>query len=77
MKDQYDFNKGKRGRIAPPEPEPEGKVHITIRLDQDILDRFFQMAEASGGVTGYQTSLMRPYGNIWMARLPNPARLKG
>jgi uncharacterized protein (DUF4415 family) len=55
MKDRYDFSKGKRGRIVPPEPEPEGKVRITIRLDQDIVDRFLQLAEASGGGTGYQT----------------------
>lgn len=55
MKDQYDFRKGKRGRVVPPEPEPEGKVRITIRLDQDVVDRFLQMAEASGGATGYQT----------------------
>jgi len=55
MKDRYDFSKGRRGRVAPAEPEPEGKVRITIRLDQDILDRFFRMAEASGGTTGYQT----------------------
>jgi uncharacterized protein (DUF4415 family) len=54
MKDQYDFSKGKRGRVLPPEPESEGKTRITIRLDQDIVDRFFQMAEASGA-TGYQT----------------------
>jgi uncharacterized protein (DUF4415 family) len=55
MKNTYDFSKGKRGRVVPPEPEAEGKIRITIRLDQDILDRFFQMAEASGGTTGYQT----------------------
>src|SRR5512133_568829 len=55
MKDRYDFSKGKRGRVVPAEPEPEGKVRITIRLDQDIVERFFQMAEASGGATGYQT----------------------
>ena len=55
MKDRYDFSKGKRGRVVAPEPEPEGKVRITIRLDQDIVERFFQMAEASGGGTGYQT----------------------
>jgi len=55
MKDQYDFSKGRRGRVTPPEPEPEGKVRITIRLDQDIVDRFLQIAEASGGGTGYQT----------------------
>jgi uncharacterized protein (DUF4415 family) len=55
MKDRYDFSKGKRGRVVSAEPEPEGKVRITIRLDQDIVDRFFQIAEASGGATGYQT----------------------
>lgn len=55
MKDQYDFSKGKRGRVLPPEPEAERKTRITIRLDQDILDRFFAMAERTGGATGYQT----------------------
>ncbi len=55
MKDLYDFGKGKRGRVQPPEPEPEGKTRITIRLDRDIVDRFFEMAERSGGTTGYQT----------------------
>ena len=55
MKGRDDFSKGKRGRVVPADPELEGKVRITIRLDQDIVDRFFQMAEASGGGTGYQT----------------------
>lgn len=55
MKDRSDFSKGNRGRVLPAEPEPEGKVRITIRLDQDIVDRFFQMSEVSGGATGYQT----------------------
>ena len=55
MKDRYDFSKGRRGRVAPSESDPEGKVRITIRLDQDIVDRFFQLAEASGSATGYQT----------------------
>jgi len=55
MKSRYDFSKGRRGRVLPPEPESEGKTRITIRLDQEIVDCFFQMAEASGGTTGYQT----------------------
>ncbi len=55
MKNQYDFSKGKRGRVLPPEPESEVKTRITIRLDRDIMDRFFEMAEQSGGATGYQT----------------------
>jgi predicted transcriptional regulator len=59
MKNGYDFNRGRRGRIIPPEPEPEGKTRITIRLDQDIVDRFFEMAEQSGGAAGYQTLINR------------------
>ena len=64
MKNRYDFSKGKRGRVLPPEPESESKVRITIRLDQDVVDRFFEMAEQSGGATGYQTlinSALRQY----------------
>ena len=55
MKSHYDFSKGKRGRVLPPESEPAGKTRITIRLDKDIVDRFFEIAEQSGGATGYQT----------------------
>jgi uncharacterized protein (DUF4415 family) len=55
MKSHYDFSKGKRGRVLPAEPESEGKTRITIRLDTDIVDRFFAMSEQSGGGTGYQT----------------------
>jgi hypothetical protein len=39
MKAQYDFSKGRRGRIQPP-PEPPGKTRITIRIDGDVLDYF-------------------------------------
>ncbi|HEY1495856.1 MAG TPA: BrnA antitoxin family protein [Candidatus Solibacter sp.] len=55
MKDSYDFSKGKRGPIAKPAPEPAGKVKITIRLDQDIIDHFLAKADESGGSVGYQT----------------------
>jgi len=64
MKRQYDFSKGKRGRVRPPESEPEGKVRITIRLDEDLVDRFLQLAEQGGGSVGYQTlinSALREY----------------
>jgi uncharacterized protein (DUF4415 family) len=54
MKDQYDFSKGRRGRVLPPEPETAGKARIAIRLDQDIVDRFLAMAERTGGATGYE-----------------------
>jgi uncharacterized protein (DUF4415 family) len=55
MKDSYDFSQGKRGRITKPEPEPAGKVKITIRLDADIVDHFMARADESGGAIGYQT----------------------
>jgi uncharacterized protein (DUF4415 family) len=55
MKQRYDFSQGKRGQIAAPEPEPRGKTRITIRLDEDLVDHFLKVAEASGGATGYQT----------------------
>lgn len=55
MKQSYDFSKGKRGRILPPEPEPAGKTRITIRLDEDLVDHFLKEAGAYGGAVGYQT----------------------
>jgi uncharacterized protein (DUF4415 family) len=64
MRDHYDFSQGKRGRVQPPEPEPEGKTRITIRLDEEIVDRFLQLAEQTGGSVGYQTlinSALREY----------------
>ncbi len=55
MKKQYDFSRGKRGRIAPERSEPRGKVRITIRIDEDLIDHFLKEADASGGAAGYQT----------------------
>jgi len=64
MKKEYDFSKGKRGAVLPePQLEP-GKVKISIRLDEDIVQRFFEMADDLGGKTGYQTlinSALREY----------------
>ena len=44
---QYDFSRGKRGRITA--PEPRGKTRITIRLDKDLVDHFLKEAVATGG----------------------------
>ncbi len=55
MKDRYDFSKGKRDRVVPEPPLETGKVKITIRLDEDLLDHFGAMADATGGKAGYQT----------------------
>jgi uncharacterized protein (DUF4415 family) len=51
MKREYDFSKGRRGAIVPPEP---GKTRITIRLDNEILDHFRKRVHAMGG-GNYQT----------------------
>jgi uncharacterized protein (DUF4415 family) len=64
MKDNYDFSKGRRGRVVPePAPEP-GKVRITIRLDEDLVDYFGAAADRSGGKIDAQTlinSALREY----------------
>jgi uncharacterized protein (DUF4415 family) len=51
MRKEYDFRKGRRGPVV---ASPPGKVRITIRLDQDLVDWFKgQVDEAGGG--NYQT----------------------
>ena len=49
MRQEYDFSKGKRGAIIP----SQGKTRITMYLDNEILNRFREQAEAAG--IGYQT----------------------
>jgi uncharacterized protein len=64
MKDSYDFSKGKRGRVLPEPALEPGKVRITIRLDEDLIDYFGAIADQSGGKAGYQTlinSALREY----------------
>jgi uncharacterized protein (DUF4415 family) len=51
MKSEYDFSRGKRGAI---DPMPKGKVRITIRIDEDILDWFREQVDRAGG-GNYQT----------------------
>ena len=53
MKNEYDFSKGKRGAVVPPEP---GKSRITIRLDNEVLDWFRARADQQGG-GNYQTMI--------------------
>jgi uncharacterized protein (DUF4415 family) len=55
MKKSYDFSHGKRGRVAPAQPEPQRKTRVTIRIDQDLVDYFLKEADKSGGAVGYQT----------------------
>jgi uncharacterized protein (DUF4415 family) len=51
MKREYDFSKGRRGPVIPPEP---GKTRITIRLDNKVLDYFHKQVHEMGG-GNYQT----------------------
>ena len=53
MKDEYDFSKGKRGVVIPPDPT---KVRITIRLDADIVSYFKEKVHRAGG-GNYQTMI--------------------
>jgi len=51
MRDEYDFSKGRRGPVIPPDPN---KIRITIRLDADIIDYFKGQVQKAGG-GNYQT----------------------
>ncbi|MBI3281268.1 MAG: BrnA antitoxin family protein [Acidobacteria bacterium] len=51
MKREYDFSKAKRGPVI---PVPKGKVRVTIRLDEDVLEWFRAQVEDAGG-GNYQT----------------------
>jgi uncharacterized protein (DUF4415 family) len=51
MRKEYDFTKGVRGAVVQPDP---GKVRITIRLDEDVIDWFRNQVNAAGG-GNYQT----------------------
>ena len=46
MNKEYDFSKGKRGPVVPPDPN---KVRITIRLDRDVLEHYKGVVEEAGG----------------------------
>lgn len=51
MRDEYDFSRAKRGPVIPPQA---GKIRITIRLDDDVVQWFkARVHEAGGG--NYQT----------------------
>ena len=48
---EFDFSRGKRGPVVPPEP---GKTKISIRLDNKVLEFFRALVDRSGG-GNYQT----------------------
>ena len=70
MKPQYDFSRGKRGRILLPELEPDGKTRITIRLDEHLVDHFLKEADASGGAGGFQSLINEALRKIVESKAP-------
>lgn len=38
MKGRYDFKNARRGRVLPKRSLEPGKVKLSIRLDEDIID---------------------------------------
>ena len=53
MKREYDFSKGKRGPVL---PAPPGTKRVTIRLEKDILEWFYDQVDRAGG-GNYQTMI--------------------
>jgi uncharacterized protein (DUF4415 family) len=51
MQAEYDFSGGQRGAVVP----QTNKTHITIDLDNDILDELRDRSDAAG--QGYQTMI--------------------
>lgn len=51
MKPEYDFSQGKRGAVIP----QTGKTHITIYIDDDVLETFRERGDSTG--KGYQTMM--------------------
>ena len=51
MRKRYDFSGAKRGAI---DPAPPGKTRITIRIDDDVLQWFWDRVDEAGG-GNYQT----------------------
>jgi uncharacterized protein (DUF4415 family) len=46
MRKEYDFSRAKRGPVV---AVPRGKMRITIRIDDDLLEWFRQQVHAAGG----------------------------
>ena len=53
MKKEYDFSQGKRGAVL---PVPPGTRRVTIRLEKDILEWFYDQVNRAGG-GNYQTMI--------------------
>ncbi len=51
MKEDYDFDRAKRGAVIP----QAGKTRITIYIDDDVLEAFRDRSDAAG--KGYQTMM--------------------
>ena len=70
MKTEYDFSKGKRGRVA---RTKGAKERITIRIDEDILTWFRAQVHDSGG-GNYQTLINQALRSVKEGSSPNLER---
>jgi BrnA antitoxin of type II toxin-antitoxin system len=61
MRKEHDFTEGKRGAVL---PVPAGKMRVTIRLDEDVLEWFRdQVDQAAEAIT--KVSSIKPSGISW------------
>ena len=72
MKKEYDFSKGKRGPVVPPESV---KTRITIRLDNDVLDWFRDKVNRQGG-GNYQSMINQALREYMVQDKPLPEILR-
>jgi len=68
MKDRYDFSKGKRGRVLPPEPEPEGKTGSRFDSTRILWIASFDWRKNRGARLVIRPSSTRHFGNTSMVR---------
>jgi uncharacterized protein (DUF4415 family) len=71
LKNEHDFSKGKRGAVL---GVPPGKVQVTIRLDQDVVDWFGETIDATG--SGDSQDLMNQALREFMQRSQRPSEPK-
>jgi len=78
MKDRYDFSKGKRGRVLPPEPEPLGKDPGS-RFSSTKISwvAFFRWRKRPGERPVIRPSSMLRFRNTWKDKRRDSTTLYG
>lgn len=58
MKQEYDFSQGKRGAVVPTQP---GKTHITLVIDNKVLDWFRNQVSGGGDYVALMNEALRQH----------------